>query len=93
MGRAEEGKGREEHRWAGHRKGRAEKGSDGQGREGQGAARQMAADAVPIGQQQHIIKDGVDFWWGLQKANHSGQAHDMGGVGEELGHAVGSGTV
>ena len=76
-------------------KGRAEKGTNGVrlGREGQGAARQMAADAVPISEQQHIIKNGIDFWWGLQEADHRGQAHHVGGVGQELGHAVGSGTV
>ena len=62
-------------------------------REERGLARQMAADAVPIGEQQHIVKDGVDFWRGLQEADHSGQAHDVGGVGQELGHAVGGGTV
>ena len=53
----------------------------------------MAADAVPISEQQHIVKDGVDFWRGLQEADHSGQAHDMGGVGQEFGHAVGGSTV
>ena len=53
----------------------------------------MAVTALPIGEQQHIIKDGVDFGWGLQEANHGGEAHDMGGVGQKLGHAVGSSAV
>lgn len=48
---------------------------------------------LPIGEQQNIIKDGVDFWRGLQQAYHGGKAHDMGGVGQELGHTVGSGAV
>ena len=58
-------------------------------RQGAGAG----AGALPISEQQHIIKDGIDLRRGLQKANHGGQAHDVGGVGQELGHTVGGSTV
>lgn len=53
----------------------------------------MAEEAVPVSEQQHIIKDGIDFRRGLQEADHGGESQDVGGDGQELGHAVGSSAV
>ncbi len=48
---------------------------------------------LPVSEQQDIIKDGVDLRRWLQQAYHGGEAHHMGGVRQELDHAVGGGAV